>query len=432
MTDFGSLRRDISLFFTSLKHTIDRPFRGKAPMIDADRDRFMRVMMMIEEARIRFNTYTRYREEPSAQEWAAARDELLSFVNKFMHSSDVDPDIYERNFRLTPVLMNDKDKPTPFRSSFIDEKKGTVVEALVAFRSFIKDLRLEFPLAEDGVRTVDILNRIVPRQQVAPAQFDIIGNRISIAHRPPRTEESDRVNIQSALEHIRGSGEKLIRNLEESNCDRRLLESIKELQSQIDSESNIVKIGLTNMACSIMGEQFKSEMPDAIMGMFNSYNASVSIYIAQFPEWDQFTQRAAIIDLDEDDVAEVDMAAGDVITALTNNPKMADPEVPKTIAFMREFLSFPGSSSRRAAFAMIRTIENLVSSIVHHSIGFFSKTTEKTVEEGSTLASKVIIGLLGIALMGASGIGPAAVRAGAPWVKQAAEIVQHQIETMTK
>src|SRR3546814_3818 len=118
--------------------------------------------------------------------------------------------------------------------------------------------------------------------------------------------------------------------------------------------------------------------------MFNAYSASVSLYVAQFPEWDQFTQKAAAIDLDEDDIAEVDIAAGEIISALTQNPSLADPEVPKTIAFVRQFLSFPGGASKRAAFAMIRTIENLVSSILRHSVSFFSKTAEKTVDAAST------------------------------------------------
>ena len=181
-----------------------------------------------------------------------------------------------------------------------------------------------------------------------------------------------------------------------------------------------------------MSAQFQSELPDAIAAMFNSYSASISLYVAQFPEWDQFTHKAAAIALDEHDVAQVDVAAGEVITALQENPALADSDVPKTIAFIRRFISLPGASSKRAAFAMIRTIENLVSSILRHSVTFFSKTAERTVEAGSTAASKAIIGLLGIALMSATGIGPAAVRTGAPWVKQAVEIVQKQIEKLAE
>src|SRR3546814_9668843 len=100
------------------------------------------------------------------------------------------------------------------------------------------------------------------------------------------------------------------------------------------------------MACCVMSAQFRDELPDAIAAMFNAYSASVSLYVAQFPEWDQFTQKAAAIDLDEDDIAEVDIAAGEIISALTQNPSLADPEVPKTIAFVRQFLSFPGGASK--------------------------------------------------------------------------------------
>lgn len=428
---FSELRRDISLFLLSLRQAIDRPFRGRAPTLEADRERFMRTMMMVEEARIRFNSYTRYREEPSAEEWSTARDELISFVSKFIHAEWIDSDVYERRFRIAPTMNRDRENHSPFLFSLLNEKSVTIADALVTFRAYLEESRIEFAPVQ-GTLTFDDLDRIVPRQQVAPVQFDVVDDRIVIANRAPRTLDADRANIESALEHIKGSGDQLINNLENSNCDRRLLESVKELQSQLFSEGNIIKIGLTNMACGVMGAEFQSELPDAIVAMFNSYSASVSLYVAQFPEWDQFTQKAAAIDLDEDDIAEVDIAAGEVISALADNPELADEEVPKTIAFVRQFLSFPGASSKRAAFAMIRTIENLVSSILRHSVNFFSKTTEKTVEGGSTLASKVIIGLLGIALMGASGIGPAAVRAGAPWVKQAAEIVLKQIEKATE
>ena len=211
---------------------------------------------------------------------------------------------------------------------------------------------MEFTSAQ-GTLAFEDLGRIVPRQQVAPVKFAITDGRIVVDQSPPRTEHADRDNIKSALEHICSSGDQLISNLERSNCDRRLLESVKELQEQLTSDGNIVKIGLTNMACTVMSAQFQDELPNAISAMFNAHSASVSLYVAQFPEWDQFTQKAAAIDLDEDDIAEVDIAAGEIVSALTQNPSLADPEVPKTIAFVRQFLSFPGSSAKRAAFAMI-------------------------------------------------------------------------------
>lgn len=426
--DFAEVRRNINGFLISLRHSVDRSFRGRGPAVDEQRERFMRTVMIVEEARIRFNTYTSYREEPTRGEWDAICKELLSFVAAFVHSDFVDPDVYDRPFIFSPMITRNGKRPSVFMEmATARESRVSVSEALVSFRKYLESSGSGL-VETQGSLFLDDLDRIVPRQQVAPIQFEIVDGRIVVASRAPKTAEADRANIQSALEYIRGSGEQLLNNLANSNCDRRLLESVTELHSQLMSEGNIVKAGLTNMACRVMGAQFQAELPDAIVGMLNSYNASISLYVAQFPEWEQFTQKASLIDLDEDDVAEVDIAAGEVVAALTENAALADPEVPKTIAFVRQFLAFPGTSLKRAAFAMIRTIENLVSSIIRYSMNFLSKTAENVVDAGSKAASKVIIGLLGLALMSATGIGPAAMRAGAPWVKQAAEIVQKQIE----
>lgn len=426
--EFSDVRRNITAFLVSLRQSIERPFRLRAPLPDGERENFTRTMLMVEEARIRFNTYTRYREEPTIGEWNIAREELLIFVKDFVESGLLDSILMDRAFVIGPIISRDRDNPNAFLRNFIDrEKRVTIIEALSKFEEYLQETGSS--LAESqGHLSFEDLNRIVPRQQVAPVQFNIVDGRIVVANRAPKAAEVDRANIQSALEHIRGTGEQLLNNLENSNCDKRLLQNVGELQSQLVTDGNIVKIGLMNMACGMMGAQFHAELPDAIAGMLHAYNASISLYVAQFPEWDQFTQKAASIELDEDDIAEVYIAAGEVIEALNENKDLADPEVPKTIAFVRQFLILPGSSSKRAAFAMIRTIENLVSSIVRHSLNFFSQTAENVVNEGSKAASKVIIGLLGLALLSASGIGPAAMRAGAPWVKQAAEIVQKQIE----
>ncbi len=393
----------------------------------------MQTMMMIEEARIRFNTYIRYREEPSIREWRAARAELLSFLSNFASADHLDRPLARERFRLAPLVSQDRENPTSFMQQFTLAERGalSIADALMIFRSYVEDADPRL-VASQGSLSFEELNRIVPRQQVAPIQFDIVDGRIVVVKQPPATLDADKANINSALDHIKGSGEQLIISLEKSNCDRRLLESVQELQSQLLCDGNIVKIGLTNMACGVMSAQFKDELPDAVSAMFHSYSSSVSMYVAQFPEWEQFTRKAYAIELDDDDVADIDRSVGDVVEKLRQSPYLADPEVPKTIAFVRQFLSVPGASRKRAAFAMIRTMENLVSSIIRHSLNFVSKTAEKTVDAASTAASKVIVGLLGIALMSASGVGPAAVRAGAPWVKQAAEIVQKQIEKMAE
>lgn len=422
---FQDLRRDISIFLMAMRHAVDRPYRPVSRRGTEGREQFMRSVLLVEEARVRFNSYVRFREEPTPEEWMEIRDGLFKFVNGFLQSPDVDPAVFDRPFRVA-VPSAQRDNLSPFLTSLT--QGATVGDALAAFRNVLEQSTVTRTL-QTSLDFGD-LTTIVPRQQVAPARFDVVDGRIVLADLIPKTLEEDRSNISAAVDHIKGSGESLIRSLEQSNCDRRLLDNVRELHTQIEANGNVVKIGLTNLACGVMAAQFQQELPDALNAMFKSYSASVSMYVAQFPEWEQFTQRAASIDLDEDEIAEIDVAAGEVILALESQPELADPEVPKTIKLVREFMSRPGNSAKRAAFAMMRTIENLVSSIVRHSVATLEKTAKKTVDGLSTAASKIIVGLLSIALVGATGIGSAAVHAGAPWVKQAAEVVQRQISQL--
>ena len=87
--DFSEIRRNISQFLLAFRQSIDRHFL-RSPIADVERERFMRTIMMVEEARIRFSTYTRYREEPTADEWRVIRKELLSFLDKFMRTHGAD------------------------------------------------------------------------------------------------------------------------------------------------------------------------------------------------------------------------------------------------------------------------------------------------------------------------------------------------------
>ncbi len=85
---------------------------------------------------------------------------------------------------------------------------------------------------------------------------------------------------------------------------------------------------------------------------------------------------------------------------------------------------------KRAGFALIRTIENLVSSILRYASDFVQQTLEKAKETGSSAASKILVGMLSVALLGASGIAATAEQTGAGWIKQVIEIVQKQLENL--
>src|SRR3546814_7830115 len=95
----------------------------------------------------------------------------------------------------------------------------TVADALIAFQSYVENARVEFS-SPQGTLSFEDLGRIVPRQQVAPVQFAIVDGRIVVDQRSPQTDQADRDNIISALEHICSSGDQLISNLDNSKIGR--------------------------------------------------------------------------------------------------------------------------------------------------------------------------------------------------------------------
>jgi hypothetical protein len=72
----------------------------------------------------------------------------------------------------------------------------------------------------------------------------------------------------------------------------------------------------------------------------------VSLFTSHsFRKWKQFSQKVSALQIDDDEIDEVGSAAREVIGLLENDSDLADAEVPKTIAFVRQFIAAPHSSS---------------------------------------------------------------------------------------
>lgn len=286
-------------------------------------------------------------------------------------------------------------------------------------------------LLSDGDLVVDedlipaTLGRVLPREQVpAPAQFRVDGGRVRIAHQAARTEARDEQNAASAQKELLERGQQIIADLRESNCDPRLISGLEELQARIESNEDIIRTGITNITCSHLFEQSKNELPDALYGLMQGHSVSVNMYVGQFPEWRRFAEQAATAAIEPEHIPHISAAANRIADELSDHPELADPEVPRLLKLLSELVSDPGKANRRAAFAVLRTIENLVLSVYTIVSDLLTKTASKTVDGLSTIMSRLIV----IAVAGAILLGPVA-RAipEVSWVKQATEIVIHEL-----
>jgi hypothetical protein len=278
------------------------------------------------------------------------------------------------------------------------------------------------------------LRHIVPGQKIAPVQFEVAEGKIVVAGQSPSFHAEDAENIRAAREALASQGERVLEELSQSNCDPRLLESLRGLQDGIVHESSIVKLGIMNIACEYMCDSFKQELPEAICGLLRGQTAGIGMFVAQFPEWQAFSEKAASIDLSPTDISSIHRAASDLSTKLELNPEIADPEVPRTIRAIAELIRDPAAATKRAAFATLRTIENFVAKAFRYGGEFLDETAQKSVSGLSTAVSRgLVIALMAAAIASATTLGPVSSRiSDAGWMRDAAEIVQRQLDAMAK
>jgi hypothetical protein len=232
---------------------------------------------------------------------------------------------------------------------------------------------------------------------------------------------------------LQRNGDRIISELQQSNCDRRLLASVVELQEQLRGETDAIKVGLMNIGCEMMCNSYEAELPTAVASMLRAHTHGVHMFVGQFPEWAKFVENAAMADLDQGDITNLRAASNTLVEEMKKHPELVDPEVPHTIAYLTEMLTSPTKAGRRVAFAMLRSLENLVSRVFRYGGDFLEKTCEKSIDGASTATSKVVVGLLLLGLTGAVAIGPMSSKIPEMnWIKTATEIVKKQLSELSK
>jgi hypothetical protein len=275
---------------------------------------------------------------------------------------------------------------------------------------------------------VSSLRGIVPDQKIAPVQFDIVDDVIVVVHKKSSARDADLGNIEAAKAELSRSGEKIIAELQQSNCDKRLLSSVHELQEQFQGEIDAISVGLKNIGCEAMFAAFRAELPVAVSSMLLAYTRGVQMFVGQFPEWTTFVENAAAADLGTSDIVHLKTASVSVVQQLSAQPDFVSPEVPQTLAFLIELLGSPSLAGKRAAFALMRSVENLVSRVFGYGTSFLEKTADKTIDKASTAASKIIVGMLLLGVSGAVALGPVSSKVpDMSWMKAASEIVKKQL-----
>lgn len=410
-------RNVVSLMLSSLRHSIE----GARPSVP--KEQWKQAVLKLESLRVDFSArrFLGLRQDALEERFSELRDGLVRLLGDHQFVDFIE----NQRFRLTVGLRMRERMPPQLLEEGLNIE--TAMRRLIAYLD--EELETTNPLLQPSL-ALGRLKEIVPEQKIAPAKFDIQNGKIILVDQPAVVDPEDDQNVRKARDALVSRGEKILAELSRTNCDRRLVDSLQELQEGLRSEKNIIELGLLNVGCSAVCETAKNELPDAVRGMLEGHTTSIAMFVAQFPEWQRFSEKAAAVALDQSDVATIAQTALNVARKLDQRQDISDPEVPKTIRFLAALIRDPSSASKRAAFAVLRTLENLVSKILQYSMSLIDQTATKTVEGLSNLASKaIVVTLMTLAISSVTDLGAVTTKiSDSSWMKTAVEIVKKQVE----
>lgn len=390
------------------------------PLVDADR----RIAKLNLEAMLHSTSGSYMRDKRSGE------THTWKIVNRLQSLLLEDAGFARAAAETTFLELNSGLVGSPLRSSLIArnnrifDRSVTVAEAIqVLLSSLVKFLPKDE--AENLISSADRLEKILPKQKIAPIQFDIFNGLLVVRQQPAKSLPKDADSVDKALQALVESGEKTLQALRQSNCDPRLIENTAEIQNILVQKRDIIKLGLANISFGMMVEAFKEELPLAIDVMLRSQSISIGMYVSQFTEWEDFSSKSASIALMDTDISHLKEAARNLSIKIQANKDLVSPDVSRIVEFLIKLANDPKGTSKRTAFALLRTFENLVIRVYQYSAEFLDQSIRKTSKSASTAVSvTVMTGLLGLAVATATDILPVASKNPASkWMVEATEIV---------
>jgi|GEM_PF-2597792 len=348
--------------------------------------------------------------------------------------------------KLVATVTRSTGAERPIEKSVLEEDGRTIVghefhswlslsEKLKGILSSIPDELVE-PKEEKFDFTqgdLPLLSEVVPAQKVSPVHFDIKDDKLVLAHISAVSRQEDNQNIHNAHSTIVESGKKIIEDLRHSNCDRRFLDDVAALQSRLESVNDIVRLGIMNLACEEQRKEFEAELPPSLAGRLRGHFSNIAMYVAQFPEWLRYTENAYEVELSASDIRRSQEIANEISAKFEAIPAKVDPEVPRTLRAISYAASRPGAASKRVAFALVRTLENLCIGVFSRIGQFLDDMASQSLSKSAKVGSvAVAISFGSMILSYATNLAAIYDRVpGMAWLKTAVEIFNRALLSLS-
>jgi hypothetical protein len=203
---------------------------------------------------------------------------------------------------------------------------------------------------------------IVPDQKIGPLQFEIFEDILRIRPTPAEIESEDEGLVLRAQSILVEEGIGLSNELRNSNLDPRIAEIVENITIQVSSRDDIIKLGISNIAMGQVSQNLSDELSPFVAAKITSFQLAVRQYTGQFPDWIRYCENAARAE-DDADIENIKEFGKRIIDLTEKQDNLIDPKIPKSLRLIFEAIESPQQSGKRAVFAAVRTVENLVSVI---------------------------------------------------------------------
>lgn len=275
------------------------------------------------------------------------------------------------------------------------------------------------------------LSEVVPAQQSAPLQFTVTNGKLRLKKQSAKSKAEDRKSITLAKASLQDDSNALLLSLRETNADPRLSVAVSGIRDTLSSDADVIRLGMVSVSCETLYRKFADQLSDIVSAQLEAFSTNLSLFVAQFPEWQRFIENAnQSTNLTPDDIECLYKGSITLVHQLKADETLVDPQVPKSIELILEAIRDPKRSSKRAVYGTVTMLQNLFSAIFTGFGGMLGSGFSGLKEGVKTSAKAVTIAaLLMAAAQYASTLSPAISKlTNSNWLEHAAKIVQKALE----
>lgn len=286
----------------------------------------------------------------------------------------------------------------------------------------------EAVVSEEDILSVDNINRIirsVPEQQIAPVRFGYEAEKLVVLHTIATPEMQDENLVASVYKSVIKSGERLLSELPNSQCDRRFLAQIKELHEDVQENADIVYIGMQGQECQIAAKAFHEEFSPYFLGLLTSYFTSILDYVAQFPEWQRFLEQSVSAKILEAElVGQLRNVLANLQTVVAV-PELVEPKVREKLYWLSKIIGDDRPLTKKTVMAVALSLHNMASAVLKWTTSLATQTAEKTQQYLAKAAALALVGSIGAAFWQFIPISNLIART--PWLEPALQWLKNAI-----